>query len=136
MGTTALWRVLIVSAEMNLSLVKDAMSQWALEAVSCPSLQEARALLPDATLSVVFCEETLPDGTYLDVLALIGRPVKTRVVVISSSSHVEEKYEEAIRSGAFEVIASPCRTSDVQWVLIRAIQEESRHGGRRGRVQA
>jgi DNA-binding NtrC family response regulator len=121
---------------MNQELVRNAMSQWALEAVSCSSLREARALLPDSTLSVVFCEETLADGTYLDVLALLGRPIKTRVVVISPSSHVEEKYEEAIRSGAFEVIASPSRTSDVQWVLIRAIQEESRHGGRRGRIQA
>jgi len=133
---TTSWRVLIISGGMNLELVRNAMSQWALEAVSCSSLQEARALLPDSTLSVVFCEETLPDGTYLDVLALLGRPIKTRVVVISPSSHVEEKYEEAIRSGAFEVIASPSRTSDVQWVLIRAIQEESRHGGRRGRIQA
>jgi DNA-binding NtrC family response regulator len=134
--TTASWRVLIISAEVNLGLIRNAMSQWALETVSCSSVQEARALLPDSTLSVVFCEETLPDGTYLDVLALIGRPIKTRVVVISPSSHVEEKYEEAIQSGAFEVIASPSRTSDVQWVLIRAIQEESRHGGRRGRAQA
>lgn len=136
MDPTTSWRVLIISGGMNLELVRNAMSQWALEAVSCSSLQEARALLPDSTLSVVFCEETLPDGTYLDVLALLGRPIKTRVVVISPSSHVEEKYEEAIRSGAFEVIASPSRTSDVQWVLIRAIQEESRHGGRRGRIQA
>jgi DNA-binding NtrC family response regulator len=134
--TTTSWRVLIISGGMNLQLVRNAMSQWALEAVSCSSLEEARALLPDSTLSVVFCEETLPDGTYLDVLALLGRPIKTRVVVVSPSSHVEEKYEEAIRSGAFEVIASPSRTSDVQWVLIRAIQEESRHGGRRGRAQA
>jgi DNA-binding NtrC family response regulator len=134
--TTTSWRVLIVSGEINLELVRNAMSQWALEAVSCSSLQEARSLLPDPTFSVVFCEETLPDGTYLDVFAHIGKPVKTRVVVISTSSHVEEKYEEAIRSGAFEVIASPCRASDVQWVLIRAIQEESRHGGRRGRIQA
>ena len=136
MDPTTSWRVSIISGGMNLELVRNAMSQWALEAVSCSSLQEARALLPDSTLSVVFCEETLPDGTYLDVLALLGRPIKTRVVVISPSSHVEEKYEEAIRSGAFEVIASPSRTSDVQWVLIRAIQEESRHGGRRGRIQA
>jgi DNA-binding NtrC family response regulator len=134
--TTATWRVLIISAETNLELVRNAMSQWALEVVSCSSLQEARTLLPDPTFSVVFCEETLSDGSYMDLLALSGRPVKGRMVVISSSSHVEEKYEEAIRSGAFEVIASPCRVSDVQWVLIRAIQEESRHGGRRGRIQA
>jgi DNA-binding NtrC family response regulator len=121
---------------MNRDLVKSAMNQWALEAVFCSNVQEARTLLPDSTLSLIFCEDTLPDGTYLDLLNVMGKPLKTRMVVISPSSHVDEKYQEAINSGVFDVIASPCRTSDVQWVLIRAIQEESRHAGRRGRLQA
>ncbi len=130
---TATWRVLIVSAEMNREFVRNAMNQWAMEAVSCSSLQEARDLLPDPTFSLIFCEETLPDGTYLDVLNIQGKALKTRVVVISDMSHVEEKYQQAIDVGAFEMIASPCRASDVQWVVIRAIQEESRHAGRRAR---
>ncbi len=109
------------------------MNQWAMEVVSCSSLHEARALLPDATLSLIFCDETLPDGTFLDVLNIQGKAPKTRLVVISEMSHVEEKYQQAIDAGAFEIIASPCRTSDVQWVMIRAIQEESRHVGRRAR---
>jgi DNA-binding NtrC family response regulator len=121
---------------MNQDLVKNAMSQWAMEVISCSTLQEARALLPDPTLSLIFCEETLRDGTYSDVLNILGRPLKTRMVVISPSSHVDEKYQEAIGTGAFDVIASPCRPSDVQWMVIRAIREESRHVGRRGRAQA
>lgn len=135
MGITASWRVLIVSAGMNRDLVKSAMNQWAMEAISCTSVQEARVLLPDPTFSLIFCEDTLPDGTYLDLLNVMGRPLKTRMVLISPSSQVEEKYQEAVNSGVFDVIASPCRTSDVQWVLIRAIQEESRHAGRRARAQ-
>ncbi len=107
-----------------------------MEAVACSSVQQAQTLLPDPTLSLIFCEDTLPDGTYLDLLNVMGRPMKTRMVVISPSSHVDEKYQEAIGAGVFDVIASPCRSSDVQWVLIRAIHEESRHAGRRGRIQA
>jgi len=118
---------------MNREFVRNAMNQWAMEAVSCSSLQEARDLLPDSTFSLIFCEETLPDGTYLDVLNIQGKALKTRVVVISDMSHVEEKYQQAMDLGAFEMIASPCRASDVQWVVIRAIQEESRHAGRRAR---
>ncbi len=132
-GITATWRVLIVSAEMNRELVRNAMNQWSMELVSCSSLQEARGLLPDSTFSLIFCEETLPDGAYLDVLNIQGKALKIRVVVISDMSHVEEKYRQAMDAGAFEMIASPCRTSDVQWVVIRAIQEESRHVGRRAR---
>lgn len=97
----------------------------------CSTVQEARSLLPDATLSLIFCEENLPDSSYRDVLNILGKPLKTRLVVISEMSHEEEKYQDALASGAFEMIASPCRPSDVQWVLIRAIQEESRHVGRR-----
>jgi DNA-binding NtrC family response regulator len=130
---TATWRVLIVSAVENYDLAKNAMNQWALEAVRCSSLQEARGLLPDSTFSLIFCEETLVDGTYRDVLNIQGKALKTRVVVISPMSHVEEIYLEAMDAGAFEMIASPCRVSDVQWVVIRAIQEESRHVGRRAR---
>jgi DNA-binding NtrC family response regulator len=118
---------------MNRDLVKDAMNQWAMEAVYCSGLQEAQGLLPDSTLSLIFCEETLVDGTYHNVLNIQGKALKTRVVVISQMSHVEEKYQEAMDAGAFEMIASPCRASDVQWVVIRAIQEESRHVGRRAR---
>jgi DNA-binding NtrC family response regulator len=130
---TVTWRVLIVSAEMNREFVRNAMSQWAMEMVSCSSLQEARGLLPDSTLSLIFCDEMLPDGTYLDVLNIQGKTPKTRVVVISDKSHLEEQYQQAMDAGAFEIIASPCRASDVQWVVIRAIQEESRHVGRRAR---
>jgi DNA-binding NtrC family response regulator len=120
---------------MNRDLVKSAMNQWAMDVVSCTSVHEARALLPDPTLSLIFCEETLPDGIYLDLLNVVGKPLKTRMVVITPSSDVDVKYQEAINSGVFEVIASPCQASDVQWVLIRAIQEDARHAGRRGRVQ-
>jgi DNA-binding NtrC family response regulator len=133
-NTTA-WRILIISAEGNRDLIKSSMNHWAMEALWCGTLQEARGLLPDATLSLIFCEDTLADGTYRDLLNILGKPLKSRLVVISQQSHIELKYQEAIGLGAFEVITSPCRPSDVQWVVIRAIQEESRHAGRRGRAQ-
>lgn len=100
-----------------------------MEPVYCSSLQEALGALPDATLSLIFCEDKLEDGTYVDLLRTLGKPMKTRVVVISQAED-DEKYNEAIELGAFDVISSPCRPSDVQWMVIRAIQEESRHGSK------
>jgi hypothetical protein len=132
-GTTAAWRVLIIGAEANRHLVIQAMQQWTLDAVSCSSLQEARGLLPDLTFSIIFCEETLVDGTYLDVINVLGKPLRARLVVISPSSYIDETYQAALTAGAFDMITSPCRPSDVQWMVIRAIREESRHSGRRGR---
>ena len=90
--------------------------------------------MPDATLSLIFCEDKLADGTYLDLLDTLGKPLKTRLVVISQTPDVNEKYNEAIELGAFDVIASPCQPSDVQWMLVRAIQEETKHVGRKSRA--
>ena len=88
--------------------------------------------MPDETLSLIFCEDTLSDGTYRDILRSPGKAIKTRLVVISEVSD-DQKYNEAKQLGAFDVISSPCRRSDIQWMVIRAIQEESRHSGARGR---
>lgn len=132
--TTKAWRVLIIGADANRDVLKSAMSHWHLEPVCCSSLQDARQVLPDDSLSLIFCEETLADGTYRDLLRG-SRPLKTRFVVISPVPEVDETYEEAMQLGAFDMIASPCRKSDVQWMMIRAIQEEARRGGARRRVQ-
>ena len=129
-GTTKGWRVLIVSAEENRDLVQSALSNWAIEPVFCSNLREARCVLPDETFSLIFCEDKLSDGTYMDVLRTTGKPLKTRLVVISEASD-DQKYNEARKMGAFELIASPCRRSDVQWAVIRAIQEETRKVGSR-----
>jgi DNA-binding NtrC family response regulator len=107
------------------------MSHWALEAISCSTFREARALLPDASLSLIFCEDRLADGTYHDLLRALSKPLRTRFVVISATPDVDDIYNEAMASGAFDVIASPCRRSDIQWMVIRAIQEETRRGGNR-----
>ena len=130
--TTSGWRVLIISAERNRDLVVGALSNWAIEPTCCSTLEQARTLLPDETFSTIFCEDTLPDGTYLDLLNNSGKPMKTRVVVISELSN-DQHYNEAKQAGAFDLISSPCHPSDVQWMVIRAIQEESRHTGTRRR---
>ena len=109
------------------------MAQWALETTSCSSLNEARPIMANSGFSLVFCEDRLSDGTYQDLLGSTVRPSKSRFVVLSSSPEIDDKYEEAMRLGAFEMIASPCRKSDVQWIVIRAMQEESRRGGNRRR---
>ncbi len=111
------------------------MSHWSLEPICCSSLQQARSLLPDESLSLIFCEETLPDGTYRDLLHGFEKPLKTRLVVITPAPQLEQLYEEGMQLGVFDVIASPCRKSDVQWMVIRAIQEESKRGGNRRRLE-
>lgn len=108
------------------------MNHWSIEAVPCGGVREARALLPTARPSLIFCEEDLPDGTYRELLNDVSKTAKTRIVVISASAELDAHYNEALALGAFDMIASPCRRTDVQWIAIRAMQDElKRAGGRR-----
>lgn len=97
-----------------------------MDPVCCSGVQEAFTLLPEACPSLIFCEETLADGTYRDLLRLMGKTARTRFVVISPTADVDANYNEAISLGAFDMIASPCRRSDVQWIAIRAMHEDNR----------
>jgi DNA-binding NtrC family response regulator len=131
--TTTPCRVLVVSASENRDAVISAMSHWSIDPVCCSGLDEARNLLPDARPSLIFCDENLGDGTYRDLLRDLSKAAKARVVVMSLAPDRDDTYNEAITLGAFDMIASPCRRSDVQWIAIRAMQDEVRRSASRRR---
>ncbi len=115
-----------MSTGENRDVVTSAMNHWSMDPVCCSSVQEASNLLPEANPSLIFCEETLPDGTYRDLLRNLNKPPKARFVVISPTADIDANYNEALSLGAFDMIASPCRRSDVQWIAIRAMHEDTR----------
>lgn len=131
--TTTPGKVLVISTGENRDVVTAAMSHWSIEAVPCSGVREARTLLPSARPSLIFCEEDLPDGSYRELLHELSKATKTRLVVISAAAELDEHYNEALALGAFDMIASPCRRSDVQWIAIRAMQDELRRSGGRRR---
>lgn len=116
----------MVSASENRDVVSAAMNHWSMDPVCCSGVREASALMPEANPSLIFCEETLADGTYRDLLGGMTKSPKARFVVISPSAELDANYNEAISLGAFDMIASPCRRSDVQWIAIRAMHEDAR----------
>ncbi len=125
----------MVTAGDNRDVVTAAMNHWAMDPICCSGIQEATTLLPDASPSLIFCDETLPDGTYRDLLRDISKSLKARFVVISPAADLDANYNEAIALGAFDMIASPCRRSDVQWVAIRAMHDDARRSFSRRRTK-
>jgi DNA-binding NtrC family response regulator len=122
---TVPWEILIVSAELEdrLALAR-ILEAHDLEALCVPTLREAQEALRKETVGLVFCEKNLPDGTYRDLLAA-GRTLKTRVRVVVTSRQADwDEYLVAMRLGAFDVIASPCRPTDVEWMVIQAKRDE------------
>lgn len=68
------------------------------------------------------CDSKLPDGTYQDVMQLLSHKLSRVRVIVLSESNLEECYSEAIELGVFDVIATPCRRTDVQWIIMHAVQ--------------
>lgn len=110
------------------------MASWSLDVQSCTTVQEARSVLRGGRHPVILCEDRLPDGSYEDVLKLLGgRLDRTRVVVMAGTD-LDECYRQARALGAFDVIASPCQRTDVQWIVIRAVQDHQHRSSYRPRT--
>jgi DNA-binding NtrC family response regulator len=116
-------QVLVVSSEAaNRRAIEEVTRAWMIDAIVCSSLQESRAVLSKQGVAAVFCEDRLTDGTYRDLLPIVP---KVPVIVMISDGKDESADREAIALGALDVIGSPCSRQDVQWMIIRTIQDRS-----------
>ena len=118
------WRVIVLSSDTRSReslaglLLRQGMS------IACAStIRECQELLCKEAFGAVFCDRELSDGTYRDVLrALRSARSKTQVVLTSCQAEWDE-YLEAIRSGAFDVIATPFQRVDVEWMVMQVMRE-------------
>jgi DNA-binding NtrC family response regulator len=135
---TMRWRMLAICSTENRRVLESAIVEWSLEVCWCLTLQEARRGLRRGNLALVLCEAELPDGTYQDVMKLLKHKLDQIRVIVMSATHVEDCYSQAIEMGAFDVISAPCKRTDIQWVIMQAVQghpaatDASRKGQPRG----
>jgi len=105
--------MLAICSSQSRKVVESAIERWSLEVGWC------------ATHSLILCEAKLPDGTYQDVMRLLAHKLGRVRVIVMSESDLEECYSEAIEMGVFDVIATPCRRTDVQWIIMHAVQDHA-----------
>jgi len=122
---TVPWDVLVASAEIeDRRGLMHILQAQELEPICCSAIRESIEILQKQTVGLVFCDKNLSDGTYRDLLSAI-RSLKTKVRVVVTSRHADwDEYLEAMRLGAFDVIAAPCRPTDVEWMVIQAKRDE------------
>jgi len=100
------------------------LTRQGLDPISASNASEAKETLQQERVGLVFCDRHLADGSYRDVLkAARSCREKVRLVVTSKRADWDE-YLEAMRLGAFDVIASPCRPTDVEWMVIQAKRDD------------
>jgi two-component system, NtrC family, response regulator PilR len=122
---TVPWEVLVVSSDVEKRRELAAiLRRENIDAIRAGTVRECRAILAKDGVGLIFCDKQLLDGTYRDLIAA-SRAMKSRARVVVTSHEAEwDEYLEAMRLGAFDVIASPCRPTDVEWMVIQARRDE------------
>ncbi len=122
---TVPWEIIVLSSALeDRRALANILEAHGLEPLCCSTLREALEALQKDSVGLAFCDKTLPDGTYRDLLAAV-RDFKNRVRVVVTSHQADwDEYLEAMRLEAFDVIAVPCRPTDVEWMVIQAKRDE------------
>lgn len=116
------WRMLVICSTENRQVIESAILQWSLEVCWCLTLQEARRGLRRGNHALVLCEAELPDGTYQDMMALLRHKLELVRVIVLAQTYSEDGYRAAMELGAFDVISAPYKRTDVQWIIMQAVQ--------------
>ena len=119
------WDVLVACTDpTKRSVLVHMLEGMSVNVFSCSTLIQIGELLSKQKIELIFCDESLSDGSFRDLLRAndtwMGRP---RIVVIFSTGEWAE-YLEALQLGVFEVISAPLHPTDVELAVIRAIRDE------------
>lgn len=119
------WQIVVASSDLESRRgLTSILTRQGLDPISTSSFAECRELIERETVGLVFCDRHLADGDYRDILN-VTRSATGKVRVVVTSKHADwDEYLEAMRLGAFDVIASPCRPTDVEWMVIQAKRDE------------
>lgn len=119
--------VVVVSSDLeNRRHLSDILIGQDLDPICISTLRECHEALAKNRVGLIFCDPHVSDGGYRDLLAAYRLTDHKPRVVITSNSADWEEFKEAMRWGAFDVISSPCRPTDVEWMLIQAQRDERR----------
>jgi DNA-binding NtrC family response regulator len=118
-------QILVVSPELEHRRgLTDILNREGWDTICASKIGECQAALTKHDVSFVFCDRRLADGTYRDVLAIMRAVRKSVRVVVTSRLADWDEYLEALKDGAFDLIASPCRHADVVRAFAQAKHED------------
>ena len=111
-------QVLVISPEADHHKeISAAVQRYGLGSIYCRKFVEAERFLGQQKVRVVFCHDTLPDGDFLRVIAAV---TPTPVVVLSRFAEWDHCVA-ALRAGAFDYIAYPSDSAEIERIVSAAI---------------
>ncbi len=119
------WEILVASSDLEgRRALSNILVKLGVDPLTTSTVRECKEIMATERVGLIFCDRLLADGNCYDLLnASRGGRTKARIVVTSSTAEWDE-FLEAMRLGAFDVIASPCRATDVEWMIIQALRYE------------
>ena len=88
-------------------------------------IQDARNAIQSDPYKVILTEAALPDGTWLDMLNLARQLTPASDVIVTDRTADARFWAEAINMGAYDLIAQPFATAEVQRILANACSRPS-----------
>src|SRR5215472_18859548 len=119
------WDILVASSDLEgRRALSNILERLGIDPLTSSTVGECKDIMATERVGLIFCDRLLADGNCRDLLnaSKSGR-TKARVVVMSSTADWDE-FLEAMRLGAFDVIASPCRATDVEWMILQTLRFE------------
>lgn len=127
-------RALVVSSQLEVrQFLVRTLEAIPADVIVCPNRILAEEVLSRQRFEIVFCDEHLPDGSYLDLLGSNHWVQKAPRVVVTTRTGGWDLYFEAISKGAFDVIRTPACPTDIEIAVIRAVREDDRTIARRSK---
>jgi DNA-binding NtrC family response regulator len=117
-------QILVVSSELEeRRALNTILHKEGYETICASRVSECQEALQTQNVSLIFCDRRLADGCYRDVVAATRASSKPARVVVTSRLADWDEYLEALHHGAFDLIASPCRPTDVLWAIVQASRQ-------------
>lgn len=125
------WEVVVVSSKLeNRQDVAGMLFRLGIDPICVSTVDQCRNVRSRKDIGLVFCDRYVKDGDYRDILSAVGPSQTERAakVVMMAELDTPEEYQQARQHGLFDIIPSPCRPTDVEWMVIQA--KRNRRPGR------
>jgi len=116
-------RAIILSGDETASAsLPELVQQSGLQPICIGSMARLRSCQLNSGISLMLCEERLPDGTFRDALDVLHGMAERIPLVVFSRIAEWETYLEAVRWGAYDCLRYPFRSGELQRVIERMLE--------------
>jgi len=119
---TCACEVVVASSDLeNRQSVAGMFAERGLEPICASTVDQCWQIFNGQNISLVLCDLELSDGDYSDILAAAASAAKKIPKVIVMSRIIKFRdYNLAKCRGVFDIIMTPCRSADVEWMVFLA----------------